>query len=399
MSVIPDVPAAPSPAAPDVSGDSSTPSPDVFADQDFSSTFGLDEPPPDATEVTDPPPVSHPDEPEVVKPGDVETPVEEKPAEQPDAEKKFAFNEKLNWDDDKQPFREEFKELKAEYLRVLENSVEAQYLGSPVEFAKWMKETSPTSFNEVGGILATESANSHPQQWIEYLAKDNADLMAKTLTGRDITAERLNAELEVMLNDDDPDVQAAMEKSKAEASREVIAETPEQKEIREWREERAREAHAKVVDEVFQPIEGAVNSLVSQAGMEINRADYQGKNLFDLDETTQMKVLVNDVLIPNAIEFVVQNDPKLRSMQARLEGFLEKKDLTSAKALQHQAQIVATNVTGLVLELITGARANIKRSETTSPAKDAPRPIVKSAGTAVPSDDLTRPLTEEDWRM
>lgn len=392
---------------PDVSADSSPAdagvNTDVFADNDFSTEFGLepeiktgDEPsPPDVTEVTDPP-VTHHDA-EVTPQAEAKT-EGEKPEDKADAEKQFALNEKLNWEDDKVPFRKEFQNLKAAYMKQLESSPEAQYLNSPQEFAKWMKETSPTSFNEVGGILATESANSHPKEWIEYLAKENADVMAQILSGRpDITAERLKAELSILLDDDDPDVQEALEKARAEAPTDKPTETPEQKEIREWREQRQVEEYKQVVGEVFQPIEEAVDGLISQAGLEIKQSDYQGKNFDSLDEDTKFKVMVNE-LIPLWIDYRVQQDPKLVSMQSRLEGFLSKKDVTSAKALQHPAQIAATNFVNEFLEIVTGHRAKSKQSETESPAKTKPPAVVRSAG-AQSNGVPTGSPTKEDWQV
>lgn len=393
---------------PDVAGDSSTPdvtSTDVFADNDFSAAFGLepevktaDEPAPEVIEDTDPP--ADPPGTEVEPGKEAEAEVE-KPEAKANADKpEFALNEKLNWDDDKVPFRKEFQNLKAAYLKQLESSPEAQYLNSPQEFAKWMKETSPTSFNEVGGILATESATSHPKEWIEFLANNNPDLMAEIVSGREgMTAERLKAELSVILDDDDEDVQAALEKAKAAGAENVKPEeTPEQKEIREWREERQAQEYQKVVGEVFQPIEEAVDSLVSQAGLEIKESDYKGKNFDSLDEDTKFKVMVNE-LIPLWIDLRVKQDPKLVSMQSRLEGFLSKKDLTSAKALQHPAQIAATNFVSEFLEIVTGYRAKTKQSETTSPAKTKPPAQVRSAGANGNGSVPTGAPTKADWEV
>lgn len=391
---------------PDVSADSSPAdagiNTDVFADNDFSKEFGLepeiktgDEPAPDVTEVADAP-ANH--QGTDVAPQAEAKPEGDKPDSEADAEKQFALNEKLNWEDDKVPFRKEFQNLKDAYMKQLESSPKAQYLNSPQEFAKWMKETSPTSFNEVGGILATESANNHPKEWIEYLAKENADVMAQILSGRpDITAERLKAELSVILDEDDPDVKEALEKAKAASPTENPTETPEQKEIREWREQRQAEEYRQVVGEVFQPIEEAVDGLISQAGFEINLTDYQGKNFDSLDEDTKFKVMVNE-LIPLWIDYRVQQDPKLVSMQSRLEGFLSKKDVTSAKALQHPAQIAATNFVNEFLEIVTGHRAKLKQSETASPAKTKPPAQVRSAGSQSNGIPTGSP-TKEDWQV
>lgn len=403
--------------SPDVSGDSSSPDTgmtdtDVFADVDFDATFGLTadqqstgkQDPNDVPTATDPP-ISRQDA--EVKTGDEAPSKGDTP--EPDAAKadttkddQFALNEKLNWDDDKVPFREEFKNLKSEYMKLLSNSVEAQYISDPMGFANWMKEASPTSFNEVGGILATESAQAHPKEWIEFFAKNNPDILAQVASGReDITADRLRAELSVLLDDDDPDVEAALEKSKAAAAEQPKAEeTPEQKEIREWREQRQREEFTKVTSEVFQPIERAVDSLVSEAGLEVNLADYADKNFSELDPETQFKVMVNEML-PSWIDFRIKQDPKLVAMQSRLEGFIRAKDVTSAKSLQHPAKIATTNFVNEFLSLITGMKAKAAESVTTPPAKDSPRPIVKSAGagSSAAQSPVTGMPTKDEWAV
>jgi hypothetical protein len=220
-------------------------------------------------------------------------------------DRSLAFNEKLNWEDDKVPFREEFANLKNAYLELLNGDPIAQFIQSPDEFRKRMAEASPTGYAEIGTLLATESAEKHPEQWINYFKEHQPDLLAKLVTGKDdMTLDRLSAELEVLLAEDEPDVQAAMEKNKAAAaeaaksdeSKKAAAETPEQKEIREWREQRDRDQITAVTTKVFQPIEDAVDSLVSQAGLEVKDADYKGKNFTELDPDTQFKVLVNEML-------------------------------------------------------------------------------------------------------
>lgn len=390
----------------DVTAESSTA--DVTAEPspapDFEAMFGLEpepatEPAPkvaeevtlDDPEVADPP-VPHQEE--EVK----DAPPEEAPAEEDSA---FKFNEKLNWDDgpeSQKQFRAEYKALKQEYLRNLENSVESQFINNPQDFAKWMEEASPTSFNELGALLTTRSAQEAPQAWVDYLLANNPDLLAEKVSGREgMTLERLKGELSFVLDEDDEAVQAALDKFKVPDEAAKTEETPEQKEIREWRQERAQAKHQEVVNEVFQPIENAVNDLVSQAGLEIKPADYQGKKFEDLDEETRFKVLVNDVVIPNAIEYYVQNDPKLVSMQKRLQDFIAQGDVTSAKALQHQAQIVATNAVAATLEALTGQRAKAKTADTLPPVKEPPKTMVKGAGAAASLP--TGMPTADDWRV
>lgn len=409
-------------AAPDVSGDSSSPDAGAGADAStgltFDKEFGLepeapvaDPKTPAAEVVTDPPAVQpgtevKPGE-EVAKPEGDKTP-EEKAAEAADKPKdQFTENEKLNWDDDKVPFREEFKNLKQAYLAALETDVTAQFVNEPQKFADWMKETSPTSFNEVGAMLATESANSHPKEWVEYLAKNHPDLIAQAASGReDITAERLKAELSVILDEDDPDVKAALERSTAAPEAEKPAETEEQKRVKEILARDEQQESARVTSEVFQPIETAVNNLVAEAGLEIDRSAYMDKNFDELDEDTQFKAVVNE-MIPMYIEHRVSKDPRLVAMQGRLEGFLatkdangnpKKPDLKSAKTLQHPIQIAATNFTSDFLRIITGAKAKSKLADTKSPANEPPPPMVKGAGAAGGgADDLNRPNTPEDW--
>lgn len=429
MGLIPDSTPAGDAGTPDVSGASSTPdvstetpssdageSTDVFADQDFDKAFGLqpeEKESDDTSDVTKAPETPAPRQDEEIekdagKPdkepeaeGEVdETTPEAKAteAETPKTDGQFQPNEKLNWEDDKVPFRKEFQNLKQAYMGLLENSVESKFISDPKEFVSWMKEASDTSFREAGKLISTESATAHPKEWIDYLFKTNPDLMAEVVSGREgMKVDRLKAELDVLLDDDDEDVQAALEKRQAEkAGAEKPEETPEQKEIREWREERAREQQAKVVNEVFQPVEQAVDALVSEAGLEIKDAETAGKRFDELDEGTQFKAMVNS-LIPVWIDHRVKQDPQLLGMQARLEQFLANGDVAGAKRLQHAMTIAATNFAGELLTLVTGQKAKAKQSATKIPAPVPPKPMVKSAGATngfSPADGSGKEL---DW--
>lgn len=361
--------------APD-GGESATP--DVFEGQNFDKEFGLE---PEDDTVTDPPD-SHQVQ-EAVKAEEEEVEVDDAPetvAEEPAPEPADdTLSEKLNWDSAPKQFRQEFKELKQAFMELANSSVESQFLTSPSEFKKWMEDTSPTSFQEIGTQIATDSANANPKGWLEYFVANQPDLMAEMLTGREgMTADRLKAELEILLDDDEEDVQAAMEKAKANKVEEP-KETAEQKEIREWREEREREKQAAIYKEVAGPIETAINSLVSEAGYEIALDAYKGKDFASFDEDTQFRVMLNE-FIPQWIESRFESDAKLRNMQARAQEFLAKGDKQSALQLQHPLKIAATNFAAEALSLLTGRRAKAKQSETASPAQDAPKPMVKTAG-------------------
>ena len=129
---------------------------DVFADHDFDKEFGLpaEEKPtpdvsPDVTKDPDPPATRQGEEIEregadtTDKSAEGETakaPEEDKTeATEPDKEGQFKANEKLNWDDDKVPFREEFKNLKTAYLELLNDSLEAKFISNPADLVTCRK--------------------------------------------------------------------------------------------------------------------------------------------------------------------------------------------------------------------------------------------------------------------
>jgi hypothetical protein len=327
-------------------------------------------------------------------------------------------SEKLNWSTAPESFRQAHEDLKKEFLTLAGSSIEQQYLSSPTDFVKWMEETSPTSYEEIGGHLATVSANLHPQKWADYLLKENpqvdldgkpvslTDYIAQQISGRpEMTAERLRGELSVALDDDDPDLKKAVESDKAKTAEKDANkpkdETPEQKEIREWREEKVREKRAAATNEIFTPVISSVNDLVSQAGLEIKDSDIAGKKFADLDPDMKFKVSVNN-LLPAWIDQQVASDPVLLNLQGRMEEVLSKNppDVKTAMQLQHRAKIAIENITTDFLSFMTATRASAKKSEIESPSKDTPPPIVKGAGAGNPAAPaLTDPLTKDDWAM
>lgn len=380
----------------DTSGDSASPTTtgveSYGSDDSFNEIFGLrDEEPadpaPDVPPVTDPPADRQSEQ--VTTETAEETPAE--PTAEPDADTSnqkpaFEFNEKLNWESEGAPkqFREEFKALKQAYSDLANSSVEMTYLADPASFRKWMEETSPTSFQEVGTQIATESANANPQAWIEYFVANQPDMVAEMLTGKPgLTRDRLQAELEIMLDDDDPEVKDALERQKALAQPEAAPaqETPEQKEIREFREERQRQQYQALTNEVFGPIENAINSLVSEAELEVDLNAIKEKDFASLDDDTKFRVAVNQ-FIPYWIDQRAQQDPRLLSLQNRVEEALKKGDKATALNLQHHMKIAATNFASEALAILTGKRAESRKAITQSPAKDKPPVQVRSTAAA-----------------
>jgi hypothetical protein len=391
--------------------DVSTPSPDPFAGLDVEGMFGLkssgqdEQPTPDVTKVADPP---APHQSENV----AEKQSTEKAAEQPaspdvsqtDSQSeagKFQENDKIDWKSAPEQFRNQYTELKKFADTLAASSVEGQYLTEPDKFAEWMKETSPTSYNEIGGLLATESAQAHPDKWIDFLATDpaNADRMAEKISGREgMTVERLKAELSVILDDDDPDVQAAIEAQKQQKPAQPV-ETQEQKRIRELLARDEQQQEQERVSQVFDPIEKEVNSLISEAGLEVDLDAIKGKSYADLDGETKFKVMVNQMM-PHLIEQGVQSDPRLANIQARINEFLKKGDVKSALNLQHPAKIAVTNIVREALEVFTGQQAKAAQAKTLPPATDTPPPIVKGAGAAqLGAGNGNKPVTDDDWNV
>jgi hypothetical protein len=399
-------------AAPAADVSVSAPSTDTFASLDVEGIFGIpksdgqvSEPDPDVNKVADPP---APHQSENV----AEKQSTEKAAEQPaspDASQtdsqsetgKFQESDKINWDSAPEQFRNQYQELKKFAENLANSSVEGQYLTQPSEFAKWMKETSPTAYNEVGGLLATESAQAHPDKWIDFLASDpaNADKMAEKISGREgMTMDRLQAELAVILDDDDPDVQAAMEAQKAtKATAQKAPETPEQKRVRELLERDDRQREQEQMSQVFGPIEKEVNSLISEAGLEVDLDAAKDKSFDSLDRDTQFKVMFN-TLAPFWIEQRVQSDPKLANMQARLQEFLKQGDVKSALNLQHPAKIAVTNAMRELLGLFTEQRAKAVNAADLPPTTDTPPPTVRGAGVGAIANG-NAPVTESDWTV
>lgn len=380
---------------------------DIFADANFDKAFGLEpegEPQEPATDVSkdSEPPVSRQDakvENTEPKAEGEEAPKADEPTDSPkqDAPQSDPAKEsdKLDWSTAPKDFRETHENLKKEFMRLAESSAESRFLTEPTEFAKWMSETSPTSYKEIGSIIATEAANANPQGWIDFFRENHGDLLAKAITGREgMTLDRLQAELSILSDDDDADINAQVEKIKGEREKgKEPDETPDQKRVREILERDERERKDRVRGEVMHPIEQAVDGLVSQAGFEVKPADIQGKKFADLDADTQFKVAVNR-LMPIWISMRMQEDPKLVAMQSQLEKFLENEDATSAKGLMHPAQIAVTNFAGELISLLSQAKAKAVKSETEPPTTDEPQKFVKTASA---QSNFSRDDGKIDW--
>lgn len=387
-----------------------------FNDADYNQLFGLEPevketPVAEQSAPTTEPDVKAPDQP-ATRQGEepVATPEPEAPkAEESDKDAKdgqFAPNEKLNWDTAPKHFREEHKTLKEAFMTLAEGHPQVQYLQDPSAFATWMKETSPTSYTEVGKLLATESAASHPKEWAEYLYEKNPDILAEIVTGKEgMTADKLKAELSLLSDEDEPDVQALIEKQKATAAETKKEETPQEKQVRELLEKEAAREYQEAFQQVSGPIESAVNELVSQAGLEADFKALQQQDFTKLSEDDQFKFVVNQG-IPHWIEQRIQADPRLASMQARMEHFLavkdekgnpKKPDVQSAMNLLHPLRIAVTNFTNEYLAAMTGKRAQAKQAEVAPPTQPPPAPPqVKSAGAG--QQAFTAPPTGEiDW--
>lgn len=399
-----DAPAAPSPAS------DQRPNDDLnwgVSAADLGHPEPNPEPAPDIPDVhtaTDPPAPRQGDQTAETDAGPTAAPEDAKspaPAAPRDAkDDQFDRAGRINWDDDKVPFREEFQRLKEAYLASEGVRLTEQLVTEPAKFADWMQETSPTAYAELGAKLSTESADRYPDEWIDYIAQKNPDLLAAKVSGREgMTMERLRAELAVLTDEDDPDVQRKLEEQKAEGGKDAAAkpeETEEQKLIREFREEREAKARQEASNVVFAPIEKSVNALVSQAGLEVNLDEFAGKDLSALGEDDAFKVLVNR-LIPVYIGIKADSDPRMKAMQARMEQLIAAKDANGLRALQHPAEIFATNATAEFLAIVTGHRAKAKSKEFTPPDPEKPKPLVRSAGAATGltgTDDLSGPI---DW--
>lgn len=386
---------------------------DLFGNVDFSDKFGLEPETSDApAPVADPLAQGGPATPE-----DVPTPTDTVAPHQGDenvttpktdpAESAAAQDSKLNWDDEGAPkqFREEFKALKDEYQKAIDpaNNWQNAYLtDKPEDFVKRLAETSPTAYQEVGSLIATASAKANPAGWLSFFATENPDVVmkdgskvqfndyiARAISGKpDMTAVRLKAELAVLDAEDEDDVQAAMEKSKPDVA--TPQETPDQKQLREFLEERKQNQLADVKREVFSPIESAVDALISDAGLEI-KDDVWQQDFAKLDEETKFKRLVNE-MVPVYIDQRIKENPAYVNLQNRLDTFLQKGDKAGAKALQHQAKIIATNYAGELLGILTGYKAKAKQSETEAPVQHAPKPHVPTGG----QPSISAPIANND---
>lgn len=417
--------AAPTPSAADASQASpANESTDLYGGEDYSGKFGLEPetsdepapiadpmalggpatPPPDDVNTAADTPVPHQDEKTVTTP-------------QTDQDDAAATESKLNWDDKGAPkqFREEFKALTKAYQEATnpENNWQSAYLtDKPEDFVKRLAETSPTAYNEVGSLIATESAKANPAGWLAFFATENPevamkdgtkvqfnDYIAQAISGKPgMMAERLKAELAVLDAEDEDDVQAAMEKSKpADAKPE---ETPEQKQLRDFLTERKQNQLAEVQREVFSPIESSVDALISDAGLEI-KDDVWQQDFSKLDEDTQYRRVINE-LIPVYIDMRIKDNPAYVNLQNRLDTFLKAGDRAGAQGLQHQAKIIATNAAGEFLSLVTGYKARSKQSDNQAPVQQAPKPHVSTGGQS--SAAITAMSTDAngnapDWKV
>jgi hypothetical protein len=335
----------------------------------------------DAPVVTDPP-VARPDAEVTQETADA--------AAQPEKTDDTQGSDKLNWETAPEKFRGEYKELKQKYLESQENDLGNKFLSSPPEFQEWMKTASPTSYREIGELMATESAQAYPEKWLEYLIAEHPDMVAQMATGRDgLTLERLKAEQEYLLDDDNDNIAAIEERRKTDLAKTAKPEeTPDQKRVREIIERDEQRETQAITAEVFSPIEEEIDGLVAAAGLEIKEADYAGKKFHELDDDTKFKVMANQ-LLPVWIDLRVKENPQLVNIQTRLSQFIKDKDKTSALSLMHGAKIAAANFADEFLELVTGQKAKRAQSDTASPTADPPPPIVKGNGSAA--------QVEESW--
>jgi hypothetical protein len=403
-------PSAPDFSAPDVGDSSSQTFEDgngggsfestPTADPDYDKIFGLE---PEVKET----PVSDPNTPDVAEPTapatdppvtrqdtEVETPQEPKvedaeapKAEEPKKDTQSDLEEKLNFDSAPEHFRTAFRELKENHLRLIESHPEAQYLQDPEKFRDWMKETSPTSYQQVGQMLVSESVQAHPKEWADYLLQTNPDTIAEALSGREgMTMDKLKGVLELYDPEtDDEDIAAGSDKQKAQAQ---PPETPEQKKIRELLEREEQREFTQATQQVTQPIVSEVNQLVSQAGLDVDLDVLQGQDFTKLDEDTQFKVFVN-TMMPAWIDQRIEQNPQIAAMQARMEYFLSNKDekgqpkkvdVESARKLMHPMKIAVTNFVNEFLGVATTRRAQAKQKDTAPPNQTPPPPQVRSAG-------------------
>lgn len=353
-----------------------------FNDADIQSALGVES---DVTEAADPP-ASSSAEVENEETEDVKTSPESDSQTQPETETVAEQPKTLNWDDDKVPFREEYKQLKKEFLELKENSLDHAFLTDVSGFKSKIQELSTSQYAALMTELATESAEGNPAGWVDYFIQTNPDLLAQKLTGDPtMTAERLNAEREILKDDDLAEWVDDKGSKEKQSDPNAHKYSEMERKLQEIEQREKAQATQALFGEIFQKIAEPADALINEAELTI-KAD-------DTPEDKEWKEEVN-FSINNRVSYLIETDPKISHIAAKAREFIEKGDKAGASNLIRPIQAYVEAETARLIKVYTNRRAHLHSAITET--KQPPKTLTaKTAASGLPPAPEGYP--DGDW--
>lgn len=253
----------------------------------------------------------------------------------------------LNWDDDKVPFREEYKELKKKVVELESNSLSNDFLTDVSGFKSKIQELSTSQYLALTTELATESAEANPAGWVDYFIQTNPDLLAQKLTGDNkMTAERLRAEREILKDDDLADW--ADDKGSKQPDPNADKYSEMEKKLNDIEQREKAQATQALFGEVFQKIAEPADALINEAELVVSPTD--------TPEDKEWKEEVN-FSINQRVSYLLETDPKIAHIAAKAREFIEKGDKAGASNLIRPIQAYVEAETARLIKVHTNRRA------------------------------------------
>jgi hypothetical protein len=275
--------------------------------------------------------------------------------------------------------RNAYKAQKTQLTELQSKSLENDFLLDIGAFTSKIKDLSQSQYDSMVNTLATNSATSNPQGWMNFFKETNADLMAQTLTGdASMTASRLESELAI-LKDPGLDLTAWGIEKPTTQEKQIDTEKVEMQKRLQLIEDGQRQQAVNVLEsELYGTIVDPVNELVKQAGLEAEASDSESDKAY--------KELANTI-IGDYIAAQLERDPVIKGVTAKTKEFVNKLDKNAAMQVSRALQVYAENQASKVIELLTNKRAEQGLSKTQPKVVNPPPLAVNAvgAGASTPS--------------
>lgn len=297
-------------------------------------------------------------------------------------ESKLPFEEKANWDDEGAPqrFRQEYKQLKQAYLELLDSNPAHTLLENPDKFLEWMGSTSPTATQEVASKIVSASLDAYPEQWVAALAEKHPQVLAKFVSdGKISSLDKLKEELEWVDPEEPQDAADAETKTQQAAAKEKEAQTTPPS---------FDPLSTPLGQQLLSPIVQTVDSLVAEAGYEIDPKQFEGKKFDELPQDLKRKLVVNQ-LVPMWVEHRISNTPQTKNLENRIKAFIAAGDETSAKALLHPAKVAITQFVEELLSILGPAADSAKNNTQLAGSQKNGRPAAAATAAAAKAPKQT----------